>query len=222
MSVGVTHSQMRRSAAGISTPADEPAAPRRRRAPTPRPTPPPPDSSTNAPSPTLPAAASSDRRRRQRQNALLPMPSDAQNASPPRPLRLVARHDRTPLRCRPCQWQSKTAHFWQLKTAHFPGGRLGVDVLPLKRVAAPQGAAVTMRLPGDPPMRAAGGPGVPSSGSCCRGCCRCGSGAAGGRGDVEHADLELKERAMAKTSPSDIRPARYRPDDDLLAFLNGL
>ena len=37
-----------------------------------------------------------------------------------------------------------------------------------------------------------------------------------------HADLELKERAMAKTSPSDIRPARYRPDDDLLAFLNGL
>ena len=37
-----------------------------------------------------------------------------------------------------------------------------------------------------------------------------------------HADLELKERAMAKTSPSGIRPARYRPDDDLLAFLNGL
>ena len=37
-----------------------------------------------------------------------------------------------------------------------------------------------------------------------------------------HADLELKERAMAKTSPSHIRPARYRPDDDLLAFLNSL
>ena len=37
-----------------------------------------------------------------------------------------------------------------------------------------------------------------------------------------HADLELKERAMAKTSPTDIRPTRYRPDDDLLAFLNGL
>ena len=37
-----------------------------------------------------------------------------------------------------------------------------------------------------------------------------------------HADLELKERAMAKTSPSDIRPVRYRPDDDLLAFLNSL
>ena len=37
-----------------------------------------------------------------------------------------------------------------------------------------------------------------------------------------HADLELKERAMAKTSPSGIQPARYRPEDDLLAFLNGL
>ena len=37
-----------------------------------------------------------------------------------------------------------------------------------------------------------------------------------------HADLELKERALAMTSPSDIRPARYRPDDDLLAFLNSL
>ena len=37
-----------------------------------------------------------------------------------------------------------------------------------------------------------------------------------------HADLELKERAMAKTSPSHIRPSRYRADDDLLAFLNSL
>ena len=37
-----------------------------------------------------------------------------------------------------------------------------------------------------------------------------------------HADPELKERAMAKTSPSGIRPTRYRPDDDLLAFLNSL
>ena len=37
-----------------------------------------------------------------------------------------------------------------------------------------------------------------------------------------HADLELKERAMAKTSPSDIRPSRYRADDNLLAFLNSL
>ena len=37
-----------------------------------------------------------------------------------------------------------------------------------------------------------------------------------------HADLELKERAMARTSPSGIRPGRYRPEDDLLTFLNGL
>ncbi len=37
-----------------------------------------------------------------------------------------------------------------------------------------------------------------------------------------HADLELKERAMARTSPSGVRPARYRPDADLLAFLNSL
>ena len=37
-----------------------------------------------------------------------------------------------------------------------------------------------------------------------------------------HADLELKERAMAKKSPSHIRPSRYRAGDDLLAFLNSL
>ena len=37
-----------------------------------------------------------------------------------------------------------------------------------------------------------------------------------------HADLELKEQAMAKTSPSGVPPARYRPKDDVLAFLNNL
>ena len=37
-----------------------------------------------------------------------------------------------------------------------------------------------------------------------------------------HADLKLKEEAMARTTPSNLRPARYRPDDDLLAFLNSL
>jgi len=36
------------------------------------------------------------------------------------------------------------------------------------------------------------------------------------------ANLEMKERALAKTSPSQGRPGRYRPDDQLLAFLNGL
>ena len=37
-----------------------------------------------------------------------------------------------------------------------------------------------------------------------------------------HADLELKERAMAKTTPSRMRPSRYRPDDAVLTFLNNL
>ena len=37
-----------------------------------------------------------------------------------------------------------------------------------------------------------------------------------------HADLKMKEQAMAKTTPSDMPPARYQPDDELLAFLNGL
>jgi len=37
-----------------------------------------------------------------------------------------------------------------------------------------------------------------------------------------HADIELKEKAMAKTQPVAISPGRYRPSDDLLAFLEGL
>lgn len=37
-----------------------------------------------------------------------------------------------------------------------------------------------------------------------------------------HADLDLKEQAMAKTTPSHIRPSRYRPDDAVLTFLNSL
>lgn len=37
-----------------------------------------------------------------------------------------------------------------------------------------------------------------------------------------HADIELKERAMAKTQPVAVSPARYRPNDELLAFLEGL
>jgi site-specific recombinase XerD len=37
-----------------------------------------------------------------------------------------------------------------------------------------------------------------------------------------HADLELKERALAKTTPSNIAPGRYRPPDKLLAFLETL
>jgi site-specific recombinase XerD len=36
------------------------------------------------------------------------------------------------------------------------------------------------------------------------------------------ADLSMKERALARTAPLHSRPGRYRPDDTLLAFLNGL
>ena len=37
-----------------------------------------------------------------------------------------------------------------------------------------------------------------------------------------HANLELKEQALAKTQPFNGRPARYRPDDRLLEFLDNL
>jgi integrase/recombinase XerD len=37
-----------------------------------------------------------------------------------------------------------------------------------------------------------------------------------------HANLALKEKAPAKTTPSDVPPGRYKPDDDLLAFLKTL
>jgi len=37
-----------------------------------------------------------------------------------------------------------------------------------------------------------------------------------------HADLTLKERALARTTPIGTAPGRYRPPDKLLAFLEGL
>ena len=37
-----------------------------------------------------------------------------------------------------------------------------------------------------------------------------------------HASLELKEQALAKTAPTNVPPGRYRPDDELLAFLQAL
>ncbi len=36
------------------------------------------------------------------------------------------------------------------------------------------------------------------------------------------ANLELKEQVLAKTTPFDVRPGRYQPDDHLLAFLKSL
>jgi len=37
-----------------------------------------------------------------------------------------------------------------------------------------------------------------------------------------HADLRLKEQALSKTTPLNTKAGRYRPDDKLLAFLEGL
>lgn len=37
-----------------------------------------------------------------------------------------------------------------------------------------------------------------------------------------HADLALKERALARSKPPDSKPGRYRPPDALLGFLDGL
>lgn len=37
-----------------------------------------------------------------------------------------------------------------------------------------------------------------------------------------HADMRLKEQALARSTPSGLAPGRYRPDDALLAFLGSL
>ena len=37
-----------------------------------------------------------------------------------------------------------------------------------------------------------------------------------------HADMSIKERALARTRPRNAKPGRYRPADRLLAFLNSL
>jgi site-specific recombinase XerD len=37
-----------------------------------------------------------------------------------------------------------------------------------------------------------------------------------------HADMEIKERALARTTPPNSQPGRYRPPDQLLAFLEAL
>jgi len=37
-----------------------------------------------------------------------------------------------------------------------------------------------------------------------------------------NADLDLKERILAKTIPFDSKPGKFRPDDQLLTFLNQL
>jgi site-specific recombinase XerD len=37
-----------------------------------------------------------------------------------------------------------------------------------------------------------------------------------------HADISIKERALALTTPAQAKPGRYRPTDKILAFLEGL
>lgn len=37
-----------------------------------------------------------------------------------------------------------------------------------------------------------------------------------------HANLKIKEEALAKTTPINVKPGRYQPDDKLLAFLKSL
>jgi integrase/recombinase XerD len=37
-----------------------------------------------------------------------------------------------------------------------------------------------------------------------------------------HADLALKEQALARTAPLDTTPGRYRPSDTVMAFLDSL
>lgn len=37
-----------------------------------------------------------------------------------------------------------------------------------------------------------------------------------------HADMSIKERALARTAPANTKPGRYQPSDQLLAFLEGL
>ena len=37
-----------------------------------------------------------------------------------------------------------------------------------------------------------------------------------------HADMSIKERALACTAPVHTKPGRYRPSDQLLAFLDSL
>jgi integrase len=41
-------------------------------------------------------------------------------------------------------------------------------------------------------------------------------------GAYVHADMTIKEKALALTAPVTVRPGRYRPTDKTLAFLDSL
>ena len=48
-----------------------------------------------------------------------------------------------------------------------------------------------------------------------------GDGRPGGNG-LAGADLSIKERAFALTTPASVKPGRYKPPDSVLAFLEAL
>ena len=37
-----------------------------------------------------------------------------------------------------------------------------------------------------------------------------------------HADMRIKEKALARTTPLNTKPGRFKPADDLLAYLESL
>jgi integrase/recombinase XerD len=37
-----------------------------------------------------------------------------------------------------------------------------------------------------------------------------------------HADLAIKEQALARAAPLDVNPGRYQPSDTIMAFLDSL
>jgi site-specific recombinase XerC len=37
-----------------------------------------------------------------------------------------------------------------------------------------------------------------------------------------HADMTIKERALARVTPASVTPGRYKPPDSVLAFFEGL
>lgn len=37
-----------------------------------------------------------------------------------------------------------------------------------------------------------------------------------------HADMSIKERALALVAPASVKPGRYTPGDDVLAYLDSL
>ena len=73
-------------------------------------------------------------------------------------------------------------------------------------------------------IRAAGFPGVKTLAGVDTSVIALWLGHAGGRSTdaYVHADITIKEKALALTTPATARPGRYRPPDKILAFLESL